>query len=89
MLDILFEYSIRSDRSDFSIDPSFERLGWHIRNRASFSSARRYGPRVPVAGASGPSPARPRWHHAALGFVGLGFRHILGGIDHLLFLLCL
>jgi hypothetical protein len=31
----------------------------------------------------------PRWHQAAWRFVELGFRHILDGIDHLLFLLCL
>ena len=31
----------------------------------------------------------PRWHQAALRFVGLGFFHILDGTDHLLFLLCL
>jgi hypothetical protein len=31
----------------------------------------------------------PRWHHAALRFVVSGFWHILEGIDHLLFLLCL
>jgi hypothetical protein len=31
----------------------------------------------------------PRWHQAALRFVRLGFLHILDGIDHLLFLLCL
>jgi hypothetical protein len=31
----------------------------------------------------------PRWHQAALSFVALGFEHILDGVDHLLFLLCL
>ncbi len=31
----------------------------------------------------------PRWHQAAATFVGSGLRHILGGADHLLFLLCL
>ena len=31
----------------------------------------------------------PRWHQAALRFVQLGFTHILDGMDHLLFLLCL
>ena len=31
----------------------------------------------------------PRWHQAALSFVGSGFLHILQGTDHLLFLLCL
>ena len=31
----------------------------------------------------------PRWHQAARAFVKFGFSHILDGIDHLLFLLCL
>lgn len=31
----------------------------------------------------------PRWWHAALRFVEEGMGHMLGGIDHLLFLLCL
>jgi hypothetical protein len=31
----------------------------------------------------------PRWYHAAWQFITLGFGHILDGIDHLLFVLCL
>jgi len=31
----------------------------------------------------------PRWHQAAWRFVVFGFQHILDGIDHILFLLCL
>ena len=31
----------------------------------------------------------PRWHQVAWRFVTSGFIHILGGVDHLLFLLCL
>jgi hypothetical protein len=31
----------------------------------------------------------PRWYHAAWQFITLGFTHILDGIDHLLFVLCL
>ena len=31
----------------------------------------------------------PRWHQAAWAFVKFGFFHILDGVDHLLFLLCL
>jgi hypothetical protein len=34
-------------------------------------------------------PLDPRWHQAAWRFVVMGFFHILGGTDHLLFLLCL
>ena len=39
-------------------------------------------------GMSGRANLDPRWHQAALVFVGLGFSHILG-VDHLLFLFCL
>ncbi|MDP6992995.1 MAG: HupE/UreJ family protein, partial [Woeseiaceae bacterium] len=31
----------------------------------------------------------PRWHHAFFRFVGSGIDHILDGIDHLLFVICL
>ena len=31
----------------------------------------------------------PRWYDAARQFIGGGFRHILGGVDHLLFIICL
>ena len=31
----------------------------------------------------------PAWYQASVGFVKLGIEHILSGIDHLLFLLCL
>ena len=61
--------------------------------------ARRDGAAVPAAdkaervfeylGDPGLVRLDPRWHQAALRFVALGFEHILDGIDHLLFLLCL
>jgi hypothetical protein len=38
---------------------------------------------------SGAVTLNPGWVRAASSFVGLGIAHILGGIDHLLFLLCL
>ena len=31
----------------------------------------------------------PRWHHAFFRFVGSGIEHILDGVDHLLFVICL
>jgi hypothetical protein len=40
-------------------------------------------------GDPGPLRMNPRWYHAAWRFVTLGFEHILDGIDHLLFVLCL
>src|SRR4029077_97709 len=42
-----------------------------------------------ITGASGRVALDPAWYQASVGFVKLGIGHILSGIDHLLFLLCL
>ncbi len=89
MLDVLFEYRIQSDRSRFSINPAFGRLGVHVVTVLRFLA-----PDTPVRAfefTTDPGLVRldPRWHQAALRFVQLGFFHILDGTDHLLFLFCL
>jgi hypothetical protein len=93
MLDVLFEYTIQSDRSDFSIRPGFEGLGLRVINVIRFlppgdppgSVVRAFE----FVGDPGLVRMDPRWHQAALKFVELGFFHILDGADHLLFLFCL
>src|SRR5262245_17161090 len=42
-----------------------------------------------ITSRSGRVALNPSWYQAATGFVSLGIMHILSGIDHLLFLLCL
>ena len=42
-----------------------------------------------ISSVSGRVALNPPWYRAAQGFVVLGINHILSGIDHLLFLLCL
>src|SRR3989454_3697717 len=42
-----------------------------------------------ITSRSGTVALNPTWYQAALGFIMLGIGHILSGIDHLLFLLCL
>jgi len=42
-----------------------------------------------ITSRSGTVALNPTWYQAAAGFVALGIAHILSGIDHLLFLLCL
>ena len=42
-----------------------------------------------MTASSGTVALNPTWWRAAKGFVGLGMQHILTGIDHILFLLCL
>ena len=89
MLDVILEWPIMSESSDFSIDPGWAHLGLRTLTVLRF---------LPVGGAErafqytgNPGIVRldPRWHQAAWRFVVLGFNHILDGIDHLLFLFCL
>ncbi|HEV8038922.1 MAG TPA: HupE/UreJ family protein [Bryobacteraceae bacterium] len=89
MFDVLFEYSIASDRSRFSIHPSLARLGLRVITVLRFVL-----PGGPVrafefSGDPGLVRLDPHWYQAALTFVRLGFLHILEGTDHLLFLFCL
>ncbi len=87
ILDVLFEYPIQSDRSYFSIHAAFDRFALKVVTALQFLPpggivrAYRTGRRC-RAGA-----ARSQLDQAARDFVDSGFFHILGGTDHLLFLL--
>ena len=89
MLDVLFEYSIESDQSKFSIDLRVERLALRVVTVLRFAPPGGTLRTFEYTGNPGLVRLDPRWHQAALRFVALGFSHILDGIDHLLFLLCL
>jgi hypothetical protein len=89
LLDVLFEYPIRSERSDFSIRPRLERLGLRVTTVLRFLPPGGAVRAFEYHGDPGLVRLDPRWHQAALQFVKLGFIHILEGADHLLFLLCL
>ena len=89
MLDVLFEYPIASDRSDFSIRPALARLGLRVVTVLRFLPPGGTVRAFEFTGDPGLVRLDPRWHQAALRFVRLGFVHILDGTDHLLFLFCL
>src|SRR6266568_861500 len=89
MLDVLFEYPIQSERSNFSIHPGLARLGLRVVTVLRFLPASGAVRAFEFTGDPGLVRLDPRWHQAALRFVDLGFFHILDGTDHLLFLLCL
>ena len=89
MLDVLFEYSIQSDRSQFSIDPQLARLGLRVTTVLQFLPPTGVVRAFEFHDEPGLVRLDPRWHQAALRFTQLGFSHILDGIDHLLFLFCL
>jgi hypothetical protein len=89
MLDVHLEYDVASARSDFSIAPALAHLGRRTTTVLRFLPPDGAERVFTYAGNPGLVRLDPRWHHAALQFVKLGFLHILDGIDHLLFLLCL
>lgn len=89
MLDVLLEYPIESDSASFSIRPALARLGIRTTTVVRFLTPRGTERAYEFVGDPGLVRLDPRWHQAALRFVKLGFLHILDGIDHLLFLLCL
>jgi hypothetical protein len=89
LLDVAVEYPIRSDRSDFSIEPKLARLGLQVAIALRFVPPQGAERAFALHGDPGLVRLDPRWHQAFIRFVELGFQHILDGTDHLLFLLCL
>lgn len=88
-LDVLFEYPIGSDRSDFSILPRLSRLGQNVLIGLQFLPPDGAARAFEFHGNPGLIRLDPRWYQAASRFVELGFLHILEGTDHLLFIFCL
>ena len=89
LLDVLFDYSISSDESNFSIHPALAGLGLRVVTVLRFLPPGGAVRAFEFEGDPGLVRLDPRWHQAALRFVKSGFLHILDGTDHLLFLFCL
>lgn len=89
MLDVVLDYPIHSDRARFSIRPALARLGVRTTTVLRFLPATGGERDFEYLGDPGLVRLDPHWYQAALRFVELGFAHILSGIDHLLFILCL
>ena len=89
MLDVLFQYPIQSDQSNFSIHLGLWRLAVRVVTVLQFLPPGDVVRAFQYLGDPGLVRLDPRWRQAALQFVELGFFHILDGIDHLLFLACL
>jgi hypothetical protein len=88
-LDVLLEYPIQSDRSRFSIHPSFRRLGVEVLTVLRFITPDGAERALSLHNDPGVVHLDPRWTQAVWLFIVEGFFHILDGIDHLLVLFCL
>ena len=89
MFDVLLEYPISSEQSRFDIDPKLARLGVRTTTVLRFLPANGSERAFQYMGDPGRVHLDPRWSQAAWRFIQLGFEHILSGIDHLLFVICL
>jgi hypothetical protein len=88
LLDVLLEFPIGSESAQFSLRPGFERLGVEVATVLRFVTPGGVRP-FEFRGDPGIVRLDPRRHQAAWHFVRSGFVHVLDGVDHLLFLLCL
>ncbi len=89
-LDAHLTYPIDSARSRFSIRTDvFPEMAGFVRLAVRYLPPGEEGRAMVITGRSGRVSLNPAWYQAAAGFVGLGVAHILSGVDHLLFLLCL
>jgi hypothetical protein len=89
LLDVLIRYPIRNQDAEFSIDPQFVRLGLRTTTVVHFLPVDGVERVFEFTGDPGLVRLDPRWHHAFFRFVKTGVEHILDGIDHLLFVICL
>jgi len=89
LVDVLLEYPIQSDRSRFSFQTEFARLGLRTETVIYYVTPDAGVRFFRYTGNPGLVHLDPRWTEAARRFVVSGTEHILEGIDHLLFLLCL
>lgn len=89
LMDVVFEYPIGSDQSDFAIRPGLTRLGLRVNVVLQFLQPGQPERVFDVHADTGIVHLDPRWHQAFYLFAREGFFHILDGTDHLLFLLCL
>ncbi|HEX7938912.1 MAG TPA: HupE/UreJ family protein, partial [Gemmatimonadaceae bacterium] len=89
LIDVVLDYPITSDSSSFAIKPLLARLGLETTTVLRYITRTGAERAYPYVGDPGLVQLDPRWYHAAWQFVKLGINHILSGIDHLLFVLCL
>ena len=89
MLDVSIVYPIQSAASDFSIAPKFSRLGLRTTTVVRFQHTDGAERVFQFSGDPGVVSLDPRWHQAFFRFVVYGVKHILDGLDHVLFVICL
>ena len=89
LLDVQLDYTLPDSTATLVLHPDFATLG--IRTTSVLRVIRADGTERMLTFEGNPEAValNPAWYQTAVQFIRDGFRHILGGIDHLLFVLCL
>ena len=88
-LDVVLDYAVAAADPRIAIRPLLARLGVNTTTVLRYIAADGTERAYQYHGDPGLVRLDPRWFHAGWQFVKLGVAHILGGIDHLLFVFCL
>lgn len=88
-LEVLLEAATAAPVRDLVIEPRWANLGVRTTSVLTLVTADGTERRYSFEGNPGEVRVDPRWWHAAWLFVVHGAEHMLGGLDHLLFVLCL
>lgn len=89
LLDVRLEYTLPREGARLVLHPLLAHLGIRTSSVLHIIAADGTDRLLVYEGNPERIALAPRWTDAVRMFVGEGFRHILGGIDHLLFVLCL
>ena len=88
-LDVLLEWDLADDRAALSVHPRFDRLAQRVATTLRFLPAQGGERAFQLHGDPGPVTLDRGPLQTAARFLAEGVRHILIGLDHLLFLACL
>lgn len=87
--DVVVRYDNVPENAKLALEANLERLGVETTTVLRFLPPHSPERAFNYIGDPGLIQLEPSWWYAFSRFVGLGFQHILDGIDHLLFLFCL
>jgi hypothetical protein len=88
-LDVLLAFPITNPAAKFAVEPHLNRIAMETHTVLRFLPPSGEERIFEYTGNPGRIELEPSWWYASYRFTELGFFHILDGIDHLLFLLCL
>ncbi len=88
-LDVLLEVPLAKPVTDLVVEPQWAHLGVQTTTVLRLELPNGAERLFTWVGNPGAVRLNPSWWHAAMRFVGQGALHMFGGIDHVLFVLCL